>query len=74
MILEACTTKEGNTFAPLYSQGHNRKAKLKRRAIGYAYYRFEWEGEEYHLDSEVRKDGEVMYESPYAMRKIKKNL
>ena len=74
MILEACTPKEGNTFAPLYSQGHNRKAKLKRRAIGYAYYRFEWEGEEYHLDSEVRKDGEVMYESPYAMRKIKKNL
>lgn len=74
MILEACTPKEGNTFAPLYSQGHNRKAKLKRRAIGYAYYRFEWEGEEYHLDSEVRKDREVMYESPYAMRKIKKNL
>lgn len=74
MILEACTPKEGNTFAPLYRQGHNRKAKLKRRAIGYAYYRFEWEGEEYQLDSEVRKDGEVMYESPYAMRKIKKNL
>lgn len=56
--------------APLDKSKPNFEAKKKRGVTGFNYYKFEWNGEEYRLNTESINDE---FDKPYSINKIIKN-
>ena len=68
-IFEIVTKAELINSAPLDAGSHNYELKRKRGITGFRYYRFEWGGKQWRLNTEVIGED---FEKPYSIAEIKK--